>query len=487
MKRYFILSVMFLMTVQTVCAQNEKDDFKQFREGMLNDFSSFRNTVLDNYDKYLDGVWTRYATFTGKKRDTFPKPKKAPVADNKPSEPVIQVPVLPEAKPIPMDKKPNVPMKPSPTMRPVKPILPMQMVRVPFYGMEVSLPKVSVIEVNGIKSTEVSMAWAKLKGDKKLEDVLNALKQFVIANGMNGQMTLELVRKYADVLAAEYGSSERILLSQYLMSNMGYDVRLASSEKQLLLLVPYDQYVYEMPYVELGGEMYYYYMDNINPVKEEYMPVYTCDLPKGAKLGEKVTLLFDAPVKINSGKKHTFNLSYGKMSAHGEVDEATMELLRHYPPMDIEAYAKSNILPDVRQSIVEQLRPHIQGMDKLTALNKILHFVQYAFAYQTDDDQHGYEKYYFFEENLYYPRNDCEDRAIFFGYLVKQLLGLNVQVIGYPGHECTGVRLAEQLHVDGYYCDGAFYAISDPTYIGAEVGNCMPKFKAEKPKVNYEY
>jgi hypothetical protein len=147
----------------------------------------------------------------------------------------------------------------------------------------------------------------------------------------------------------------------------------------------------------------------------------------------------------------------------------------------------SNLCPSLRKSVLEQLKPHITGMSTAAAANRLLHFVQYAFAYATDGEQHGYEKAYFFEENFFYPKNDCEDRAIFYAYLVHNLLGLDVHLIQFPGHECTAVNFNENVEGTGYLYDGKPFVICDPTYIGASIGQCMPDYRNTKPKVEQWY
>jgi hypothetical protein len=161
-----------------------------------------------------------------------------------------------------------------------------------------------------------------------------------------------------------------------------------------------------------------------------------------------------------------------------------MEMLRHYPQTDIPVYAVSDVMPVLRDDVLSQIEPTIKDMSLKAAANKLLHFVQYSFKYATDDEQHGYEKPYFFEENFYYDKNDCEDRAVFFAYLVRRLLNLDVHLIHYPEHECTAVCFPDDsVSGDGYMYEGKRFVICDPTFIGALIGNCMPRYKSTTPKV----
>ena len=101
-----------------------------------------------------------------------------------------------------------------------------------------------------------------------------------------------------------------------------------------------------------------------------------------------------------------------------------------------------------------------------------------------DIDQFGREKVNFVEENFYYEKNDCDDRAVLFAYLVNSLLGLDVQFVQYPGHDCTAVRFTEcGTRGNGYFYGDDYYLICDPSYIGASIGRCMPDYRSVKPAV----
>ncbi len=65
---------------------------------------------------------------------------------------------------------------------------------------------------------------------------------------------------------------------------------------------------------------------------------------------------------------------------------------------------------------------------------------------------------------LHYPKNDCEDRAIFYAYLVHEILGLDVHLIQFPGHECTAVAFHEPVeNGTSYEYKGKKFYICDLT------------------------
>lgn len=483
MRKYFFL---LIFSASVSYAQDINSDYKAYREGLLNGYQDFRKGILDDYAKFLDGVWKEFEVFRGVKRDEMPKPVAVPKVE--------EVPVSPEPIVVPeptvMPKEEPVAPQPEESTKPVTPIKPTvaPTLNFSFYGVDVKAAKLATHKVASIEPASISSAWKKYqKGESK--DVLNSLKLISSSFGLNDWFTFELIRNYADVLLKSGTSSDRIVLQHFLLTHMGYDVRIARTNRQLLLLVPFKQKVYERSFLNIDGSKYYAFLDNIALVSESSMGIYTCELPKDAYKGKFVDLVFaKQSLKLNKGTDKTCTLSDGRLHITGTVNSGMMEMLRHYPQMDVPYYAESQVIPPFHKNIIDQLRPQISRMSQKQAANALLHFVQYAFDYATDGTQHGYEKPYFIEENFYYPKNDCEDRSIFYAFLVHNLLGLDVHLVRYPGHECTAVCFTDPtIHGDAYTCEGKTYTICDPTYIGSTIGQCMPSYVNVKPTIEQWY
>ncbi|MFQ6042627.1 MAG: hypothetical protein ACE5PV_17360, partial [Candidatus Poribacteria bacterium] len=92
-------------------------------------------------------------------------------------------------------------------------------------------------------------------------------------------------------------------------------------------------------------------------------------------------------------------------------------------------------------------------------------------------EQFGGEKVLFPEESLFYDYSDCEDRSVLFAYLVRKLVGLEVIGLDFPGHIATGVKFNTDVTGDYVMYQNRRYIICDPTYINADAGVCMPKFR----------
>lgn len=146
-------------------------------------------------------------------------------------------------------------------------------------------------------------------------------------------------------------------------------------------------------------------------------------------------------------------------------------------------YANTPICNEVKNELYPQLKKYIQGRSKLDAAERLLNFVQTAFTYEYDDKVWGGDRAFFAEETLYYPYCDCEDRSILFSHLVRDLLGLKVVLVYYPGHLATAVQFNEEVNGDYLVVNGRKYTICDPTYIGASIGRTMPQMDNSTAKV----
>lgn len=485
MKTKAFAIILFFCASSVAYSQHTGNDYANFRRQALKEHAQFRKQVYDGYADFLKQVWHEFKAFKGQTRLTAPKPLVAPRAE--------PLPVEPQPGRLPQPKVPD--RKPEPQVRPTSPTLPVpsQDPRIDnqpkfdfaFYNVTMQCHKMATQPVPSLQPEDIAKAWRNYSQATDAACVANSLIQLAQAYGFNDWLTVELVRNYVDALCRQRSATDRIVLQHYLLMQMGYNVRMARTDRQLVLLIPTQQTMYEQPYLTIDNQRYYVFGDRVSPVDERTRSYYSYDLPSHVKTGRIVSLLYSAHNNSSLfGQQLLRTITDGRLTITVHVSKNLMEALRHYPPMDIPFYAQSVVSPALHNEVWQQLRAQLQGMSQRDAVAALLHFGQYAFAYATDGEQHGYEKAYFLEENFYYPKNDCEDRAIFLASAIRQLLNLDVQLVQYPGHECTAVHFTDSSVVgDGYIYDGRTYLICDPCYIGAGIGRCMPDYKQVQPKV----
>lgn len=459
-----------------------RNSFKEFRQGILSDYKNFRKRLLDQYADFLDGEWHEYESLKGEVRDKTPKPRVAPTVGT-PSAGV------PPVKPAP--DVPAHPDKPEPVKTPVS---------TPesgngdedsfsFYGIGLQIPKIDFRITRRLASpSDYAQSWRELESTGIKDSLLPHLEKTGKDMNLNDYLLFRLVESYADAKFADADPSSRFSLIHYLLANMGYDVRIAvSTSGTPLLLLPFNEKIYARTYMSIEGERYYAFApDEKDMERTANEGIRTCRLPSDAKLGNKFELRLN-DLKIPE-KPKSFKLEYGPLSLKGEVNENLMPILYNYPQMPVEDFALSVISPGLRESLVSQIKSQLAalpGDEKVEALLKFMHNV---FEYSTDQDYHGFEKPYFIEETLFYPKNDCEDRAIFYTWFLWNALGRDAQLITFPGHESATVVMEQPINNGTSYTFGGkrFY-VSDPTFIGSSTGMIMPDYRGQTPQVDHTY
>ena len=470
MKKKQLIIFLWIAMAGTIpaIAQNERSSFEDFRKNIKENFQGFRKKVFEDYDKYLESVWSEYKSFKGEERNPIPKPK--------------QVPTLEDATPLP---PPPQPIKTIPQVKSIPATDTSE--KFSFYGLSVSMPSIDNLKTlpNGKSQKDYAKLWKIFSQHELEKQILPTLLQTAKECNLNDWFTFELIRKYVDVLFENETSGIRLSLSHYLLTHAGYNVRIGLKEEGIpVLFTAFEQKVYARSYCTFNDTPYYIFYDkkdekNVSPNNA----FYTCDIPANIDNGKKLDLLIKKDI-IMPNKPISYYFKHKNLTIQGTLNANVIEMLYHYPQMPIDCYAKSIINTEVRKDITQQLKIQLQGISPKAAIDTILQFVQYAFQYATDGVQHGFEKPYFFEEILYYPQCDCEVRSVCYSYLLWEVLNVENHLIEYPGHECVAVHLEEAINGHGYNYKNKTFYISDPTYIGATTGMCMPDFINKKPKID---
>lgn len=452
---FFVLTTLLALPA---AAQTAGESFEAFRQRIHADYGQFRQRVLDGYDTFLSQAWERYEAFSGYKRDFGPKPRRQPSA-------------VPAAQPEPVAPAPPAVTPPAPPV-PVPP----SMLSVDFYGATLALPAAPFPQCQLGGRDDAARLWRQLKG----AGVAGCAARIYDAGqraGLSDWAIVRLADRYVAAALPSATADTRMAVLHFLVAHMGYDVRLASMSGTMRLLVAYAQKAYEQSRVNIDGTSYYLWPDT------QRGPVYTCPLPRDEEHGRRVDLLFHGALRLG-GESRAFSLSAEGLTASGRVEVAAMRLTDDYPIIDVPTCAASVLDDPLRRAVAAQLAQGVRGLGEQEAARRLLSFCQHCFQYATDDEQFGHEKPFYFEESLYYPANDCEDRAIFYAYLVRHILGLDVRLIHFPGHECTAVAFTSPTpEGSAFQLDGKPFYICDPTYIGADIGMCMPQYTAVQPEV----
>lgn len=259
-------------------------------------------------------------------------------------------------------------------------------------------------------------------------------------------------------------------------------MRLAVDGSNLIMLYGSKHQIFNKGYFDVGGIYFYPYgepSNNISICNAEF----ECETP--------MSLLINAEQKLGmsmSAVRAIKSKQYADVSISSQVPNNLIDFYNSYPTSAIDnnpmtrwaMYANTPLAQKSKDLIYPALRKAISGCDALAAANKLLNWVQTGFVYEYDDKVWGYDRAFFAEETLYYPYCDCEDRAILFSRIVRDLLDLDVALIYYPGHLATAVCFNDDIKGDAMIINGHKFIVCDPTYIGAPVGAQMPDLEYDK-------
>lgn len=287
----------------------------------------------------------------------------------------------------------------------------------------------------------------------------------------------QLVVAVADEFTSDQPSS--IVMQQFLLNQLGIKARMArqAGNGRMLIFVATAQKIYGHPYIKKDGLNYY----NLNGTQS--CQFYMCEKDSPYARNPLQMSLSGAPRFPGDTKNSVRQSKDGVVKTVTDVPRELIDFYKSFPQCDYSVYATAPMNPQLEAQLFAALRPLVQGKSEVEAANLLINYVQTGFDYATDQQQFGYEKPFFPEETLFYPQCDCEDRSIFFSYLVRKLLGLDVALLDYPDHIATAVRFTQPVEGDYLMVDGQRYTVCDPTYIGAEIGHAMPQYKSVRAKV----
>lgn len=393
--------------------------------------------------------------------------------------PVKPQPVAPKAEPTTPAKPQATPVKPQPKPK-AKPAIQSSLQKEFYPSVAINYCNTKLYidaSMKGVINITSSQECAVADG---YEALCRSNYKPLIANCQQAQKDFRLndwgvflfVKTAAEALCNDENSC--IVMQQFLLNELGYRAKMArrGDRNQLLLFVATDCMVYGHPYFTKEGLNYY----NINGT--EACTFYMCN-QDSKKAKTPVAMRLNNVPALNSGvvSRQRTNKA-GNVSVSVNVSKSLMDFYASMPQCDYGVYAKAPVAGSLAQEVLGTLRPLVQGKSEVDAANLLLNFVQTGFKYATDEEQFGFEKPFFVEELFYYPACDCEDRSVLFGWLVRELLGLDVVYLDYPNHIATAVQFKGDVKGDFLTVDGKRYTVCDPTYIGASIGMTMPNLRS---------
>ena len=481
-KSFLLISLLFGLSMFTSSAQ--ADDFyaqyEKFSKHAKAEYEDYRAQCNAEYVKFLERAWKEYKVLP-----SIPRPK----------DEVVPPTIMPrqdknkkQAKEILIENVVS-PILSLPQPKPISPIYENDKVDEKNFSFsymgttcEVRLPKDLNIRMSGCESCMIATIWKQL-ATNAMDNTIRDFLALRLKMQLCDWAYLNLIDTFAKAFCGH--GNEAVIMAAFIYSQSGYKMRLGRDCEKLYLLYGSKHGIYEKGYIVIEGINYYPLDDKV-----ERMEISDFSFPQE----QSMSLYIENAQKFTirpSAKRKLASEQYHDVTIDSQVNLNLIQFYNTYPSSEVNGnfmtrwkmYADTPMDESVSQMLYPDIKNKIEGLSDVQAVNQILNWVQTAFQYEYDDKVWGHDRAFFAEETLYYPYCDCEDRAILFTRLVRDLLGLKCILVYYPGHLASAVCLKQQVNGDYISLDGDVYTICDPTYIGAPVGITMPEMDNRSAKV----
>lgn len=478
--RRTIIFGLFLMLAWPMAAQSnafdafrkqQEEQYNRFKTDKQAEYDAFRKRANEKYAQFMRNPW---ATFEEQQEDTIvQEPVLPPVVlqeeQTTPTAATAAIDVAPEVEvlpPPPAEPEPIAPVKPKD--------MPAKMVSIGYYGTIISIgfPADDSLHLRELDEDAIADAWTELADSRYDITVSTALK----ARKTNTLCDWSYMKMLQAVTEKHYGkTNEAVLMQAFLMTQSGYRIRLGMSNEKLYMLVASLYDIFDFKYFLIGNTKFY----NVSGERTGKMMITDAGFQKEKSLSLQIRQL--PQLGSDPTPKRALTSKKGLTSV-ASVNRNLIDFFNNYPQACFNgnqatrwvAYANTPLEDNIKAMLYPPLKDAIQGLGEKEAVGLLLNWVQTAFEYELDNKVWGADRAFFAQETLFYPYCDCEDRSILFSRLIRDLTGLDIIFVYYPGHLATAVAFNEDVSGDWLTYKGRKYIVCDPTFINAAVGRTMP-------------
>jgi hypothetical protein len=488
MKKNLFISL--LLSVSVISTQAYAESFDDFVNSEMKAFNDYKDALDKEFSDYLNQPWKSFPSVKTKPK-LKPKPKVlAPikkveivkVPGKKPVKKVIvKAPVIKKEVKVPKivkvpEAKPEVIKMPKAVVTPKTKSVPKNAIS--FYGRILNIQYKNPLDntyATMINQSKMKTAWDKF-ATSQYESLVKQLQETIKILNLNDWGRIKLLEKIGQKVFRN--RNEARLFTWFVFNKLKYDIKVGYTRQHVVLLTPINTMVYSTTFFKIDGRKYFAIDFANSKVNVSSIKTYEKSHPS-AKYNFDLRLDKRPKLKqIKGTKKLAFTFDNHDYKLDVDYDKVYVAYYRNYPQVAYPNYFKAPVSPIANASIKNEVAKLVEGKGEVEAVNLLLRLVQRGFEYKVDDAQFKKEKVMLPEETLYYPYSDCEDRAILFSKLVRDLLGLEVVGIKYPAHLATAVVLNSKLSGGtSFKKNGKRYYMADPTYMGADIGMVAPDYK----------
>ena len=467
----------------TTALDEFRQSYEKFRQNAIKEYRDFRDQCNNEYAEFMRKAWREFRILPKVDLPVEPcpvppviKPKDDDKGKKNKSNPV---PIKEIVKPVPPEPQPQpvAPIvEPAPAPQPL-PVVQDKWLDFKFFGTraKVRYKESFKLSLPALSGETLSQAWLKCSNgdlDGTLKDCLDLRSRHKLCDWAY----LLMLRDLGDAMLGK-NSNEARFITAWLYCQSGYKMRLAVEGNSLQVLFGTKHTIYMRSYYTISDTRFFQLYNNNSQGK-----ALVCDLPFEGEKAMSLLVSQNQEFDMNMSAKRSIAPAYGSsITAQVSVNKNLIDFYDKYPASEVGGnfmtrwamIANTPLNNQVKNDIYPILKNYVSGKSEKQQVEIILHFL-HSFPYGYDNEIWGQDRAFFAEETLYYPKSDCEDHAILFSRLVRDLLGLKVVLVYYPGHLAAAVHFNGDVSGDYIMLNSVKYVVCDPTYFGAPVGETMP-------------
>lgn len=427
---FFLVCLLGMGHTERIAAQGSlEDDFEEYSSAIEADFYSFEDSINHDFADFLEQAWQEFTVYEGTEPPLY--------AGNGSANAISSS--LPAAR----------------TQEGVDNL---------FFGRLLQFASFpgKTCSLSGFSEKQVADGWRQLAA-ADFTSFFETYTRYSNEMGLNGWGNYLLFKQISRQGYPLFTTEERTLFLFYVLSNSSYKVKIGRvGERSLVLLLPFAEEVYKLPFIWIDKEKYYLVTAPQERLKNLYS--FVVEHPKAKKalsLAIRKKLLFPE-------KRTNRNL---------------LDFYATFPLCDLSVYFRAEPSASFARSMDAVIKKNLAGKSRLEQVAWLLDFVQHTFVHRPDVEVHGSEVYYFPEETGFYPYADCEDLSVFLSWLVRRYTSCRVLTLYYPLHVAVAVEFCEGYAGNLLMYQDEAYFICDPSYKGGRPGMVIPACLSVKPTV----
>lgn len=366
-----------------------------------------------------------------------------------------------------------------------------------FYGDTVYTPGIRAVQV----PLQASISYETIKQfyneiqQRPTTQLINQLLAYKASKQLDDWLFYQLIRTAAESISPKKDNYHRYTLYKwFLLNETGYSAVTRLRNDTLLLYVQSNEQVFDIPSMLYNQAQYiclnyHDYSNNINFKQGGFKDISIVGRNSMAKdFSYKINRMPDFNPDSYAIKPIQFEYGQRNYEFKVKVNQSIKQLFNNYPSVEYAIQFNAPLSHATYQSLIPALKQTVAKMDQKKGVDYLMHLTRSSFAFENDVTLYGKDKRLSPEQTLFAEYSDCEDRAAFFFYLVKEIYNLPMIVLSYPQHVTVAIQFDKPQGNPIVY-KGNQYWVCEPTpqLKNLKIGQGIPSLKKEAFEVVYEY